>query len=191
MATTLLHLVDQNDSPVPQVVRVAVDAAHHWALNDYRHFDQAVLAGMAEAVAVAMCRRLDSIQCPRRYAIAALRGRLQEWYRAHPSFEIVMEPDELERIAGPSSRSFTAANLGIWLAEARMQLSERDRQILGLMEQDLGSPGHIAKALDISYSAAAKALQRVKTRMATLLISEPTGKTSNQEAAPGRRQVIF
>lgn len=191
MVAPLLHLVDQNGRPAPKVVQVAVENAYRWALIDYKHFDRAILAEMAEAVASAMCRHLHAIQFPRRYAMAALQGKLQEWYRAHPGFEIVMEREELERVAGGNWRSFTAANLGIWLAEARMQLNERDQQILGLMEQDLGSPRQIARAFDISHSAATKALQRVKARMAALLMSEPTAETSDEETAPRRRQFNF
>ena len=90
MAATLLHLVDEHGAPVPSQVRLAVESAYRWAVREYRHIDQAVLAGLAESVAVGMCRRLDQIGFPRRYAFAALTGKLQEWYRAHPVVEIAV-----------------------------------------------------------------------------------------------------
>ena len=80
MAVVLLHLVNEHGQPVPPSVRVAVETAYHWVLREYEHFDQALLAGMAESVGSAMCRRLVHIEFPRRYAIVALTGKLQEWY---------------------------------------------------------------------------------------------------------------
>jgi len=74
MAAILLHLVDEHDQPVPPQVRLAVETAYRWALREYQHFDRAVLAGMAESVATAMCRRVDQIEFPRRYAFTALTG---------------------------------------------------------------------------------------------------------------------
>jgi hypothetical protein len=46
MAAILLHLVDEHDAPVPAQVRLAVETAYRWALDEYKHFDRAVLAGM-------------------------------------------------------------------------------------------------------------------------------------------------
>jgi hypothetical protein len=91
MADILLHLVDENGHPVPAPIRAAIEAAHRWALKEYKYFDRAVLAGMAEAVALSMCRRLDQIDFPGRYAFTALTGKLQEWYRAHPAVEVLFD----------------------------------------------------------------------------------------------------
>jgi DNA-directed RNA polymerase specialized sigma24 family protein len=175
MAATLLHLVDEYGQPVPQQVRLAVEAAYRWAAREYQHFDHAVLAEMAEAVALAMCRRQDRIEFPRRYAVAALSGKLQEWYRAHPAVEVMLEPDDLEQVRKAEPVSTTSPDLSVLFAEMKAQLSERDRQILVLLEQDLG-PQEIAKAFEISYSAAAKAIQRARDRLATIL-----SETSNQK----------
>src|SRR4051812_45189453 len=144
MAATLLHLVDEHGQPVPPQVRLAVEAAYRWAEREYQHFDHAVLAGMAEAVALAMCRRLDGIEFPRRYAVAALMGKLQEWYRAHPAVEILMDPAEVEDLPDDKPKSIPAAELNLLFSEIKTRLSERDRQILVLLEQDLG-PAEIAK----------------------------------------------
>src|SRR5258708_31991646 len=107
---------------------------------------------MAESVALAMCRRLEQIEFPRRYAFTALTGKLQEWYRAHPAVEILMDPAEVEHLAG-QSKSTSAADLNVLFSQIKSRLSERDRQILVLLEQDLGAQ-EIANAFKISYSAA-------------------------------------
>jgi hypothetical protein len=181
MAVVLLHLVDEHGQPVPPSVRVAVETAYRWALREHEHFDQAILAGMAESVGLAMCRRLVHIEFPRRYAIAALTGKLQEWYRAHPGVEIPLELEEAERIRSPRPDAMTSADLSILFAEIKVQLSTRDRQILVLMEQDLGSPQQIAEVFEMSYSAAAKAIQRVRDRMAAILARSETRNGSDNE----------
>lgn len=168
MAAILLHLVDEHDQPVPLQVRLAVETAYRWALHEYQHFDRAVLAGMAESVALAMCRRLEQIEFPRRYAFTALNGKLQEWYRAHPTTEILMDPAELEPLTEDKLKSASAADLNILFSQIKARLSERDRQILVLLEQDLGAQ-EIARAFKISYSAAGKAIQRARERMAAIL----------------------
>jgi DNA-directed RNA polymerase specialized sigma24 family protein len=175
MAATLLHLVDEHGQPVPSQVRLAVEAAFRWAEQEYQRFDRAVLAEMAEALAVAMCRRQDRIELPRRYAVAALAGKLQEWYRAHPAVEIMLDPDDLEQVMQAEPVPTTSPDLNVLFAEMKAQLSERDRQVLVLLEQDLG-PQEIAKAFEISYFAAAKAIQRARDRMAAIL-----SETGNQK----------
>ena len=178
MAATLLHLVDQYGQPVPPQVRLAVEAAYLWAEREYERFDRAVLAEMAEALALAMCRRQDRIELPRRYAVAALAGKLQEWYRAHPGVEIMLDPDDLEQVMQAEPVPTTSPDLNVLFAEMKAQLSERDRQVLVLLEQDLG-PQEIAKAFEISYFAAAKAIQRARDRMAAIL--SETGNRKGEE----------
>ena len=175
MAATLLHLVDEHGQPVPSQVRLAVEAAYRWAEQEYQRFDRAVLAEMAEALAVAMCRHQDRIELPRRYAVAALAGKLQEWYRAHPAVEVMLEPEDLEQVIQAEPVPATSPDLNVLFAEIKAQLSERDRQVLVLLEQDLG-PQEIAKAFEISYFAAAKAIQRARDRMAAIL-----SETGNQK----------
>ena len=186
MAAILLHLVDEHDQPAPSQVRLAVETAYQWALHEYRHFDRAVLAGMAESVALAMCRRLDEIEFPRRYAFTALTGKLHEWYRAHPAIEILMDPAEVEDLIGDKPKSTSVADLNVLFSEIKARLSERDRQILALLEQDLG-PQEIAKAFEISYSAAGKAIQRARERMAAILsVTENQGKEKNEAVSRPR-----
>ena len=52
--------------------------------------------------------------------------------------------------------------------------SDLDRHILVLLQQDITSPASVAAALGVSYSAAAKAIQRVKERIFTILVGDPT-----------------
>jgi DNA-directed RNA polymerase specialized sigma24 family protein len=47
-----------------------------------------------------------------------------------------------------------------------------------LLLQDVTSPANVAAALDVSYSAAAKAIQRVKDRISTMLVDEPSERES-------------
>ena len=58
--------------------------------------------------------------------------------------------------------------MNVLFSQIKSRLSERDRQILVLLEQDLGAQ-EIAKAFKISYSAAGKAIQRARERMAAIL----------------------
>jgi len=190
MAATLLHLVDEHGQPVPPQVRLAVEAAYRWAEREYERFDRAVLAEMAEALALGMCRRLDRIELPRRYAVAALAGKLQEWYRAHPAVEVMLEPEDLEQVIQAEPVPATSPDLNVLFAEIKAQLSERDRQVLVLLEQDLG-PQEIAKAFEISYFAAAKAIQRARDRMAVILSETGNQKGEENGTMPRPRAVGF
>ena len=170
MPGSLLYLVDQDNKPVKPEIRIAVEAAFRWSVREYRYMDEADLAAMAEAVALGMSKRLEEIQSPRRYAFAALTGRIQEWYRIHPAKMVSFETeDELDREIGPDDRFVFDVERRLLFAQIRRQLSGRDRKICMLLEQDLSSPGEIAKVLQISYTAAAKALQRARERMAAIV----------------------
>jgi DNA-directed RNA polymerase specialized sigma24 family protein len=159
MAGSLLYLVDQDNKPVKPEIRIAIDAAFRWSVREYRNMDEADLAAMAEAIALGMSKRLEEIQSPRRYAFAALTGRIQEWFRAHPAKMVSFETeDELDREIGPDDRFVFDVEQRLLFAQIRSQLSDRDREICILLEQDLSSPGEIAKVLQISYAAAANVL---------------------------------
>ena len=86
---------------------------------------QADLAALAEAVALSMSKRRDEIQSPRRYAFAALTGRLQEWFRPHPAKMVSFETEEeLDREIGPDDRLVFDVERRLFLAQIRRQLSE-------------------------------------------------------------------
>src|SRR5450755_2200773 len=72
MASTLLHLVDDEGQPVGPAERIAVEGAYCYAAREFPRIDNAVLTGMAEAVAVAMSRRLEEIRSVNQWALAAV-----------------------------------------------------------------------------------------------------------------------
>jgi RNA polymerase sigma factor (sigma-70 family) len=182
MAGSLLHLVHQDNRPVKPEIRIAVEAAYRWSIREYRDIDRADLATMAEGVALSMSKRFDEIQSPRRYAFAALTGRIQEWFRAHPAKMVSFQSEEeFDRQIGPDDRFTLEVERRLLFDQIRSRLSERDRQISILLEQDVTSPREIAKALEISYSAAAKALERVRERMASIfMVKRPRAEKSSK-----------
>jgi RNA polymerase sigma factor (sigma-70 family) len=163
MGQTFLHLVDQRGQTLPTVIRLAVEAAHRWVRREYPHLDDAVVAGWAEDVGKAMGGRVDDIRSPHRYAYAALHGKVREWFRSNASKEILVGMgSDLELWAGIDRSAQRAIYRTVLFEQLKTKLSERDRHILVLLQQDITSPSNVAAALGVSYSAAAKAIQRVK-----------------------------
>jgi DNA-directed RNA polymerase specialized sigma24 family protein len=184
MAVTMLHLVNDQGEPVEPDIGGAVEAAFRHVALKFPQVDEAVLAELAEDLAAYMDRRRCEIVSPKRYAQMALCNEVQGWLQENEGFEIaIAETDELERLAGatPTGKGIdTNAELEIFFAQIRKHLTERDRQILVLIEQDLDKPPDIAAALGISYQAAAKALQRVRARVAGII--NGTRKSSDVNA---------
>jgi DNA-directed RNA polymerase specialized sigma24 family protein len=172
MAVTILHLVNDQGEPVETDIRVAVEAAFRHVMLRFPQVDEALLAELAESVAASMGRRRREIVTPKQYAQMALCKEVRGWLQEHEGFEIaIAETEELERLAGgtPAGKGVETAESEIFFAQLRKHLTERDRHILVLIEQDLDKPPDIAAALDISYEAAAKALQRVRARVAGII----------------------
>lgn len=177
MGQTLLHLVDQRGQTLPVAVRQAVEAAHRWVRREYPHLDEAVVAGWAEDVGKAMGGRLDDIRSPYRYAFAALHGKVREWFRSNASKEIpVGIGSELERWGGIDRSTQRVIYRTALFDQLKTKLSERDRHILVLLQQDITSPASVAVALGISYAAAAKAIQRARERISAILAGDPSGE---------------
>jgi RNA polymerase sigma factor (sigma-70 family) len=175
MGQTFLHLVDQRGQTLPTVIRLAVEAAHRWVRREYPHLDDAVVAGWAEDVGKAMGGRVDDIRSPHRYAYAALHGKVREWVRSNASKEILVGMgSDLELWVGIDRSAQRAIYRTVLFEQLKTKLSERDRHILVLLQQDITSPSNVAAALGVSYSAAAKAIQRVKERISTILVGDPT-----------------
>ena len=175
MDQALLHLVDRRGQTLPGSIRQAVECAHRWVRREYPHLDAAVVAGWAEDVGKAMGGRLDDIRSPYRYAFAALHGKVGEWFRSNASKELpVGIGSELERWAGVDRSTQRVIYRAVLFDQLKAKLSERDRHILVLLQQDITSPARVAAALGVSYSAAAKAIQRVKERISTILVGDPT-----------------
>ena len=109
-----------------------------------------------------------------RYAFAALHGKVREWFRRNASKEIPLGiGSELEVWVDIDRSPPRVMYQGILFDQLKTKLSERDRHILVLLLQDLTSPASVAAALGVSYSAAAKAIQRVKERIAAIVLGDP------------------
>ena len=174
MDQALLHLVDRRGQTLPSSVRLAVESAHRWVRREYPHLDEAVIAGWAEDVGRIMGTRLNEIHSPHRYAYSALHGKVREWFRTCAAKEFTVGiGSELEEWAGVDRSTPRVIYQTILFEQLRTKLSERDRQILLLLQQDITSPSSVAEVLGISYSAAAKAIQRVKERIAAILLGRP------------------
>ena len=175
MGQTLLHLVDQRGLILPAVVRQAVEAAHRRVRREYPRLDEAVVAGWAEDVGRAMSDRLSDIEFPQRYAFTALRGKVKEWFRSKASKETTVGiGSELERWVGVDRSTQRVIYRAALFDQLKTRLSDRDRHILVLLQQDITSPASVAEALGVSYSAAAKAIQRAKERMSEILLDAST-----------------
>jgi DNA-directed RNA polymerase specialized sigma24 family protein len=175
MDQALLHLVDPRGQTLPGSIRLAVESVHRWVRREYPHLDEAVIAGWAEDVGRAMGGRIDDIRSPYRYAFAALHGRVREFFRSNVSKEIpVGIGSELERWAGIDNSTQRVIYRSILFEQLKTKLNERDRHILVLLQQDLTSPASVAAALGVSYAEAAKAIQRVKERISTILEGDST-----------------
>ena len=177
MGQTLLHLVDRRGETLPVAIRLAVETAHRWVRREYPHLDGAVVAGWAEDVGKAMGGRLDDIRSPYRYAYAALHGKVREWFRSNSSKEILVGMgSDLELWAGIDRSAQRTIYRTVLFEQLKTKLNERDRHILVLLQQDITSPASVAAALGVSYAAGAKAIQRVKERIFTILVGDSTGE---------------
>lgn len=167
---TLLHLVRKDGGQVPVAIGVAVEAAYLWVLHEFPRIDSALVAGWAEDLGKAMAAKDAELESPRRYAFGAMHGKVREWFRRGGTRELAVGMGrELEEWAGADRRAEHLIERAVLFEQLKMRLNDRDRHILVLLQQDMTSPQPIAAALGISYSAAAKALSRVKERIASIL----------------------
>jgi RNA polymerase sigma factor (sigma-70 family) len=183
MSQTHLHLIDRGGNVLQEDIRSALEAAYRWAKREFWTLDPALIADWTEEIGGSMATKGDSIRSPRRYAFAALHGKIREWYRKTGGREFVAGGSpELEDWLGAGQGPQVALDRGILFEQIRSKLSERDRHILILLQQDIRSPADVAEALDISYSAAAKAIQRVKERISAILANTPLYKVSESSS---------
>lgn len=165
-----LHLVDPNGIAVRPEVQIAVETAFRWVVRDFPLVDSAMIANWAELVAVTMEARADALISPQRYAYSALKGRVRDWQRTGPAREETVGANrDLERIGGLNGSFQVQIDQKILFDQLKTSLNERDRYILVLLLEDNTSPMIVAEALGTSYSAAAKAIQRVRERIAATL----------------------
>ena len=181
MGHALLFLVDRQGRALAPRLRAAVESAYGWAAHDYPNVDSSLLATWAEQVGAFMAEREPPVEAPRRYASAALQSRIREHFRSSASREVSVGTDqELDAKAGVELQSARDIERQVLFRELRSQLSERDRQIFILLQQDVTSPQGIASSLGISYSAAAKAVQRLRERLQAILNSRPTSQSGKE-----------
>lgn len=182
MSRTQLHLVNHQGQSLSVATRAAVEAAYAWALKEFPHIDPAQLAGWAEEVGKAIDARAEPVESPKRYAFAALHGKVREWFRNRASKEIVVGLGaDLEKWAGVDGNVQRMMDRRIFFDQVRTRLNDRDKHILVLLLQDISSPANVAEALGVTYPAAAKAIQRVKERIAaTIMESQHPGPNSTR-----------
>ena len=166
-----LHLVDAEGADVSPAIRQAVETVFRWVLRDYPNVDRAQLANWAEAVAKTMQARGSAIEMPERYAYAALKGKVRDWFRTGAAQEEgAGVRRDMERIGGSNGAFQGTVDRGILFDQLEKALGDRDRVILFLLLNEKSSQ-EIADELQTSSTAARKAIQRVKERIGELLSS--------------------
>ncbi len=164
-----LHLVDGKGTPLSFTVQTACEVAYERAILDCPALDQAQLANWAAEVALAMEVRGETIQFPRRYAYMALRGKVRDWLRKGPGrVELQGMGSDLEGVAGGSQSFREQTEKKILFEQIQPMLNERDRVILVLVLNEQTTTT-IASFLNVTYAAAAKAMQRVKDRVSVAI----------------------
>lgn len=170
MGWTQLHLVDVEGREVLPSIKAGVESAFGWTVNTYPNLDPAVLAEWAEEIGSAMQKNKNTHATPRRYAYAAMHGRVRDYLKTRASKETPKGgSSELEKWAGVDADVQTRIDRRIFFQELRTKLDQRDQEILALLLQDITSATSVGKALGISESAAAKAIQRLKLRIASFV----------------------
>ncbi len=158
MGQTLLHLVDRRGETLPVAIRVAVEAAHRWVRRDVSPFGRRCSCWMGgKRLARQSSGRLDDIRFPHRYAFAALRGKVGEWFRGNASREIpVGMGSELEQWAGIDRSTQRGIHRTILFDQLKAKLSERDRHILVLLQQDITSPASAGRSVGCQLLSSGK-----------------------------------
>ena len=165
-----LHLVDGQGRTLSGATRAAAEDAFAWALREFPRIDPVLLAEWSEEVAKAIEARSEAVESPKRYAFAALHGKVRQWLRSKASQEIpVGIGAELEEWAGVDRNTQSKMDRAIFFDQMKTKLNDRDKHILILLLQDITSPATVAEALGVSYTAAAQAIHRVKERIAATL----------------------
>ena len=170
MKSPHLHLVDPNGVNLNPKISAAVELAFCWVVRDFPQIDTAQIANWAEEVGSLMQHRDAPIEFHNRYAYVALKGKVRDWLRTKPANEEVAGiGTELERVSAAKASFQADSDRKILFEQLKSTLNERDRFILILLLDGKSSPATVAEALGTSYPAAAKAIQRLKERIATVL----------------------
>jgi len=165
-----LHLTDENHNAVSPAIAAAVEAAYRWAMAMFPDVDSALLANAAERLAIKMENNKEHLGSPRRYAYAAMHGKVRDWLRKKAANEIPIGLDyELDEHARMTNSFQDAVERSILFQQLQTKLNARDRHILILLTELNATPKDVATALGINYKAATKAIERVRERIAICL----------------------
>ena len=165
-----LHLIDENQNAVSPAIAAAVEAAYRWAMAMFPDVDSALLANAAERLAIKMENNKEHLGSPRRYAYAAMHGKVRDWLRKKAANEIPIGLDyELDEHARMTNSFQDAVERSILFQQLQTKLNARDRHILILLTELNATPKDVATALGINYKAATKAIERVRERIAICL----------------------
>jgi DNA-directed RNA polymerase specialized sigma24 family protein len=176
-----LHLIDVNGNAVSPSIRDAVEEAYRWALVECPQADPAIIANIAERLAKSMAEKADSLRSERRYAYEVMHRKVRQWLRSRAARELAVGlGGELEKRAGVNDSFQTAVNREILFQQLKARLSDRDRHILVLLQRN-ASPIDVAVSLGINYGAAAKAIQRVRERVAACLNAAQSKEDSSRQ----------
>ena len=186
MIRAQLHLVGSRGLPVSTKLQDAVESAFRWTVRAFPNVDSALIADWAEEVALAMEAIVGELHTPGRYAAAALNGKVRDWLKTGPAkLEAAGVGVELERLGGVDPAATSALDGKRLLEQIQVTLSDRDQLILMLLTDD-STDSEIAQALRLSDTAARKAIQRFRDRIASQL-----GITRRTKGHPGRRSKTF
>ena len=163
-----LHLISENGEAISPKIGAAVEAAYHWALSMFPNIDTALLANAAERLAKNMEANKE-LSSPRRYAYAAMHGKVRDLQKTKAGSEASMSLYELDLLGVPVKSFKDDVERSILFQQLRAKLNDRDRFILILLTECDAGPKKVANALGISTEAAAKAIQRVRQRLAACL----------------------
>jgi RNA polymerase sigma factor (sigma-70 family) len=178
-----LHLIDEDQNPVSPAIAAAVETAYRWTVAMFPQIDSAILANAAERLATSMEKNKDHLDSPRRYAYAAMHGKVRDWLRTMAANELAVGLDyDLDEHAKVTNSFQNAVERSILFQQLRTKLSERDRYILVLITELQAKPEDVARALGINYKAATKAIERVRERIAACLnIAAESKKSTSPE----------
>jgi RNA polymerase sigma factor (sigma-70 family) len=163
-----LHLISDTGEAISPKIARAVEAAYRWAVYMFPNIDTALLANAAERLAKNMEANKE-LGSPRRYAYAAMHGKVRDLRKTRAGNETSMSLHELDLLGAPVKSFKDDVERSILFQQLRAKLSQRDRFILILLTERDAAPKNIANALGISTEAATKAIQRVRQRIAACL----------------------
>ena len=130
MRKSELHLISENGDTVTPEIAGAVEAAYHWAVSVFPSMDTALLANAAERLARDMEANKGELESPRRYAYAAMHGKVRDLQKSRAANESTMPLHELDQ-PGITVKSFEDnIERSILFQQLRAQLSDRDSRSL-------------------------------------------------------------